>query len=191
MRRMLRLTLASAGHLVLEAPDGHTGLGVASERSLDAVVLDLGLPDVDGADLLELLRSQPGRETLPAIALSGMAKRRGEPELERFEEFLIKPVEPSRLIDAVARVLAVPSAPELVPEPEPAYVPHILVADDDDVQRHLLVLRLRQLGYEVTAAADGQAALDAALTDPPGRRGQRRAHARARRLQALPGAARR
>jgi len=167
MRRMLRLTLASAGHQVLEAPDGHTGLGVASERSLDAVVLDLGLPDVDGADLLELLRSQPGREDLPAIALSGMAKRRGEPELERFEEFLIKPVEPSRLIDAVARVLAVPTVPELVPEPERVPAPRVLVADDDDVQRHLLVLRLRRLGYEVTVAADGQAALAAALTDPP------------------------
>ncbi len=165
MRRMLRLTLASAGHQVLEAPDGHTGLGVASERALDAVVLDLGLPDVDGAELLEQLRSQPGRQSLPAIALSGMAKRRGEPELERFEEFLIKPVEPSRLIDAVARVLTVPTVPELVPERELA--PHVLVADDDDVQRHLLLLRLRQLGYEVTAAADGQAALDAALVDPP------------------------
>ncbi len=165
MRRMLRLTLASAGHQVLEAPDGHTGLGVASERALDAVVLDLGLPDVDGAELLELLRAQPGREGLPAIALSGMAKRRGEPELERFEEFLIKPVEPSRLIDAVARVLTVPTVPELVPER--THTPHILVADDDEVQRHLLVLRLRQLGYEVTVAADGQAALDAALTDPP------------------------
>jgi putative two-component system response regulator len=171
MRRMLRLTLASAGHQVLEAPDAHTGLDVAAERSLDAVVLDLGLPDFDGAELLELLRSQPGREELPAIALSGQAKRRGEPELERFEEFLIKPVEPSRLIDAVARVLAEPTRPELVPDPEPeaerAAPPHVLVADDYEVQRHLLVLRLRQLGYEVTAAADGQAALEAAQTDPP------------------------
>ena len=163
MRRMLRLTLASAGHQVLEAPDGHTGLEVATERALDAVVLDLGLPDVDGAELLELLRAQPGRAGLPAIALSGMAKRRGEPALDSFEEFLIKPVEPSRLIDAVARVLSVPTAPELVRE-RPL---RILVADDDEVQRHLLVLRLRQLGYEVTAAADGQAALEAALTDPP------------------------
>ncbi len=163
MRRMLRLTLASAGHQVLEAPDGHSCLDVAAERSLDAVVLDLGLPDVDGAELLELLRAEPGRERLPAIALSGMAKRRGDPELERFEEFLIKPVEPSRLIDAVARVLAAPTVPRLVADRSR----HVLVADDDDVQRHLLVLRLRQLGYEVTPAADGQTALESALANPP------------------------
>lgn len=58
IRRLLRSTLERAGHQVIEAVDGREALAkVAAERP-GAVLLDLGLPDRDGLELVPLIRKQ-------------------------------------------------------------------------------------------------------------------------------------
>ncbi len=54
--RALRITLRAAGHDVDTAPDGRTALQQAAALPPDVVVLDLGLPDLDGTDVLAGLR---------------------------------------------------------------------------------------------------------------------------------------
>lgn len=56
IRRLLRLTLESAGHTVREADTGQAGLSEVARRAPDAVVLDLGLPDQPGLTVLRRLR---------------------------------------------------------------------------------------------------------------------------------------
>ena len=56
IRRLLRLTLEAAGCAVREAENGRLGLDAIVQRAPDAVVLDMGLPDLSGLDVLRQLR---------------------------------------------------------------------------------------------------------------------------------------
>jgi two-component system KDP operon response regulator KdpE len=56
MRRLLRVSLERNGYEVVEAPTGEEGIGEAARCQPDAVVLDLGLPDMDGLKVLKRLR---------------------------------------------------------------------------------------------------------------------------------------
>lgn len=56
MRRLLKLTLESGGYRYCEAENGELGLMEAVQKKPDAIILDLGLPDMDGAEVLKRLR---------------------------------------------------------------------------------------------------------------------------------------
>ncbi len=56
MRRLLKMTLESGGYRAAEAENGEMGLAEALQRKPDAVILDLGLPDLDGVEVLKRLR---------------------------------------------------------------------------------------------------------------------------------------
>ena len=64
----LTITLRSRGYDVSHAPDGASALRVASETQPEVVVLDLGLPDVDGIDVIRRLRAWTA---VPILVLSG------------------------------------------------------------------------------------------------------------------------
>lgn len=65
--RFLRVSLASHGFGYLEARTGRAGIEAAALRAPDAVILDLGLPDLDG---LEVVRAIRGWSALPILVLS-------------------------------------------------------------------------------------------------------------------------
>jgi two-component system KDP operon response regulator KdpE len=67
IRRALRINLSARGYEVLTAADGASALQTAAEEHPDAVVLDLGLPDLDGTDVIAGLR---GWTHVPIIVLS-------------------------------------------------------------------------------------------------------------------------
>ena len=67
IRRFLRPSLASQGYRVVEAETGEDGLVQAATRQPDLVVLDLGLPDLDGIEVIRRLREWA---TVPIIVLS-------------------------------------------------------------------------------------------------------------------------
>jgi two-component system KDP operon response regulator KdpE len=56
IRRLLRLALESRGYQVREAENGRLGLQEAAFHRPDVVLLDLGLPDMDGLEVLKNLR---------------------------------------------------------------------------------------------------------------------------------------
>ncbi|MGZ4429892.1 MAG: response regulator [Nocardioidaceae bacterium] len=71
--RALRITLRAAGYDVDTAPDGRTALRAAAEAHPDVVVLDLGLPDLDGTEVLSGLRPWFSG---PVLVLSARAESR-------------------------------------------------------------------------------------------------------------------
>jgi two-component system KDP operon response regulator KdpE len=71
LRRTLGIGLRAAGHEVLIAADGRTALQAAREDRPDIVVLDLGLPDQSG---FEVLRAVRGWSTMPIVVLSARAE---------------------------------------------------------------------------------------------------------------------
>jgi two-component system KDP operon response regulator KdpE len=67
IRRLLRLTLEAATYRVIDASTGQAGLTEAATRRPDIVILDLGLPDLDGTEVLRRLREW---SAVPVIVLS-------------------------------------------------------------------------------------------------------------------------
>ncbi|RNF29077.1 hypothetical protein NM04_19840 [Massilia aurea] len=105
---VLRMLLEVEGHQVEIAGDGNTGLALALEGRFDAIVCDIGLPGLDGLELMARLRAagaETGARPL-TIALSGY----GQPQdRERalaagFDRYLVKPVAPAVLLELLAGV---------------------------------------------------------------------------------------
>ncbi len=71
--RFLRASLESQGYVVAEAADGAAALQLASREAADLIVLDLGLPDMDGLDIVRKIRA--GGATVPIIILSSSRER--------------------------------------------------------------------------------------------------------------------
>lgn len=76
IRRFLRTTLTAQGYRVDEAEDGKTGLEMLKREPPSVIVLDLGLPNIDGFEVLKQLRAE-GSE-LPVIVLSSRADEAGK-----------------------------------------------------------------------------------------------------------------
>ena len=66
--RFLRAGLGSQGYVVVEASNGQSALDAVRQRRADLVVLDLGLPDIDGLEVIRRIRETGA--TLPIIVLS-------------------------------------------------------------------------------------------------------------------------
>ncbi len=105
MRLLLAELLTGEGYAVVEAGDGNTALAcLGGDTTFDLVILDLKLPDVSGLEILERVRVT--RPTLPVVVLTAHgtvdaavgAMRRGA------FDFLVKPVDVSRLRELVRRV---------------------------------------------------------------------------------------
>jgi two-component system KDP operon response regulator KdpE len=75
IRKLLRMGLTSQGYQVLEAPNGRTALELLAKKP-DLVILDLGLPDIDGLDLLRRIRHR--QEDLPIVVLSSRGDEAGK-----------------------------------------------------------------------------------------------------------------
>ena len=77
IRKLLRMGLASQGYEILEAPNGKLGLEQLAENP-DMVILDLGLPDIQGLDLLRMIRAR--NEAIPIVVLSSRDDEAGKVE---------------------------------------------------------------------------------------------------------------
>jgi two-component system KDP operon response regulator KdpE len=75
IRKLLRMGLTSQGYEVLDAPNGKTALDLLA-KDPDLVILDLGLPDVDGLELLRRMRHRA--EGLPIVVLSSRGDEAGK-----------------------------------------------------------------------------------------------------------------
>jgi two-component system KDP operon response regulator KdpE len=73
IRRFLRVTLGGAGYRLFEAGTGGDGLIEAATRQPDVVILDLGLPDMDGLDVIKRLREW---SRVPIVVLSARGQER-------------------------------------------------------------------------------------------------------------------
>ena len=96
--------LVSAGHMVRSEASGAAALTAALDWHPDVVVLDLGLPDIDGADVLRMLR---GVSTVPVIVATA---RDDEAEIVRLldggaDDYVVKPYAAAQLEARIRAVL--------------------------------------------------------------------------------------
>jgi PAS domain S-box-containing protein len=102
IRRTTTLALDHAGFEVIEAPDGATALA-RFDRSVDVVLLDRGLPDVDGISLIAQVRERRSDVHIIIVSALGTEAERVEGLLAGADDYLAKPASMAELI---ARVTA-------------------------------------------------------------------------------------
>ncbi|MBG0815962.1 response regulator transcription factor [Planomonospora sp. ID82291] len=104
IRTSLTRGLRDRGHAVLSAPAALDGLRLAVEERPDLIVLDLGLPDLDGLDLLRMLRAV---SRVPVIVATA---RDGDAEMVRLldagaDDYVVKPFTATQLDARIRAVL--------------------------------------------------------------------------------------
>jgi CheY-like chemotaxis protein/signal transduction histidine kinase len=145
IHQLLRGRLEEDGLKVLSASDGIEGLMMAREYRPSVILLDIHLPKLDGWGVLARLKSDPLLAGTPVIMLS-VEEQRGRAFSFGACEYLVKPIEPERLIDVVRKSV------------EPA-MGDVLIVDDDADTREIVSRNLRKVGFTTIEAANGEEAL--------------------------------
>jgi two-component system KDP operon response regulator KdpE len=78
IRKLLRMGLATQGYTIFEAPNARVALEILAREAIDLIILDLGLPDMRGHDLLRRIRE--AHRDLPVVVLSSRDDEPGKVE---------------------------------------------------------------------------------------------------------------
>lgn len=105
IRRLLRTALNANGFQVLEAGDGREGLAEIAAHKPDLIVLDLGLPDIDGLEIIRNLRGADNKT--PIIVLSSRGEERVKVEALNLgaDDYVTKPFGIAELIARIRTAL--------------------------------------------------------------------------------------
>jgi CheY-like chemotaxis protein len=102
----LALLFQLMGHDVRAAQSGLAAIDVAAEFRPDLIVLDIGMPGLDGYEVCRRIRQHDWAQTIVIAALTGWSRDedRDRSEQAGFNHFLVKPVDPKALEDLIAGV---------------------------------------------------------------------------------------
>jgi signal transduction histidine kinase/CheY-like chemotaxis protein len=115
--RTLAKVLEILGNDVAVAHDGHTALATAEERRPALILLDIGLPDLDGYEVCRRLRQKPWCERVHVYAITGWGQEddRRRSHAAGFNGHFVKPVAPHAIIDLVSRLAAGETSQQTAP----------------------------------------------------------------------------
>ena len=103
IRRAFCILLEDEGYQVLEAGSGETALESAAAHRPHIILLDLGLPDINGLDVTRQLRATDAMRETPIVALTGRALETDEAAClaAGCTAYLSKPVDTARLLRTI------------------------------------------------------------------------------------------
>ena len=103
---MLSVLLTHAGYDVTCASTAPDALALAREHHFDVVISDIGMPEMNGYELAKALRSLPGYEKVPMVAVTGysMFDDRSSSLTAGFNEHVTKPIDPRAFLDLIEQL---------------------------------------------------------------------------------------
>lgn len=109
MRKMIAFTLKGAGHEVIEAGDGAEALGILKGRSVDLVITDVNMPNMDGITLTRQLRALPPFAKTPIVLLTTESDpaKKTEGKAAGATGWIVKPFQQDQLLAVVSKVLGI------------------------------------------------------------------------------------
>jgi CheY-like chemotaxis protein len=153
-RELIAEQLVAEGFTVATASGGLEGIRRARELKPLAITLDVMMPDLDGWSVIAALRQDPQLAEIPVILVTILDEQRRGMALG-IAGYLTKPIDRERLRAVIGRLRA------------PARRAHVLLVDDDELQRRRMRLWLEAEQWSVEEAESGRAALTRIAAAPP------------------------
>jgi twitching motility two-component system response regulator PilH len=104
LRRLIEIILERSGYQVTSARDGVEAMKVALNSSVDIVITDAIMPNLNGYEFCRFLKNTPQLSHIPIVLLSALepvGSQRNEP----IDAFLVKPVSPEELLECLEGLL--------------------------------------------------------------------------------------
>ena len=105
--KLIRAIFQTTDYSVVMAEDGRAGLKKAREHLPDLILMDIGLPDMDGLDAVRILKADPKLKKVPVIAVTGYAM--GTDEENAYEagcdDYVTKPIDIKLFLEKIASVI--------------------------------------------------------------------------------------
>ncbi len=174
-RRLLTKLLQRWKINTVEAVNGKTALeklgeAVRAGAPFDAVILDYQMPEMNGLELVELMRADPALRETPLVLLSSAVTRDHREQMERYRiaASLQKPVRQATLFRVLKKLWAGGEAVtaeaaarhEAIASVDPTSAALILVAEDNVVNQMVAQRMLEKMGHRVDVVANGREALE-------------------------------
>jgi len=147
--KLLRETLEAIGYNALTAQDGSSAISLVKSGSIDLVIADISMPEMDGLQLLQMVKEYDPK--IPVLLITGVNMNNIKERVYQYgaDAFLDKPFRISRIEELLERLLR-----------EKGQKAKVLVVDDNTEFRRQFSAQLEELGFRVIEAADGCEALD-------------------------------
>jgi CheY-like chemotaxis protein len=104
-RKLIRRLLEKRQYLVEEAGTWKEALIMIKNKDVDLIILDLKMPEMDGYELLGVIRKDNSDRKIPVIIYSSMPKNKEEVDLHKPDAYVNKYSSPSELLNEVANLL--------------------------------------------------------------------------------------
>jgi two-component system cell cycle response regulator DivK len=106
-RQILRVLLASAGYVMIEAQNGEAALAAALSERPDLILMDIQLPDLDGYEVTRRIKSNPRSHDVPIIAVTSYALSDDERKALAAGciAYVAKPYSPMQLLAKIKKYL--------------------------------------------------------------------------------------
>ncbi len=157
-QELLRVHLEGAGYGVMVTGNGRQGLEWLSQIRPDAVILDILLPEMDGWEILQRLKSEPATRSIPVMVVSVVDDRQLGLALGAVD-YLVKPVSRELLIESLGRLT-------FTTKVQTRTVTALVIDPDPEASG-----RYRQIlepdGFRVIAATDGTTGRQRAIDERP------------------------
>ncbi len=108
MRAMLKVALDDAGYTVVQAVDGVHGLEVLDGETPDVIITDINMPRMDGFGFIEGVRADDRHRAIPILVLTTESDvdKKSRARQAGATGWIVKPFNPTKLVDAIRRVAA-------------------------------------------------------------------------------------
>lgn len=161
IRETLQAHLDKLGHAVAIAADGREGIQLAHKLMPDAIILDVMMPNMNGWQVLSLLKNDPKLQHIPVI-MSSIEENLKIGNALGATDYLIKPVNFKQLATVLDKYdLKLPQTSN------GSNVHSVMLVDDDQILRTTVAKILSDKGWKVLQASNGQIALDYLQTENP------------------------
>jgi PAS domain S-box-containing protein len=146
VRSLLHAYLTKIGYQVAMANNGPEGLKLAKKLRPNAITLDVMMPGMDGWEVLAELKADPDLAHIPVIVLTMMEDKDIGYSLGA-AEYLTKPISRDQLTKVLSKYRSTKAAPL------------VMVVEDDNTTREMMVRMLHKVGWQVIEAENGEIAL--------------------------------
>jgi CheY-like chemotaxis protein len=104
---LVQRVLETEDYMVVHAADGQTGIQMARERDFDLILIDMGLPDIDGQTVVTMLQQLPKFLATPMVAITAWPAEQAKMTAERYglAGCILKPIDIRRFPEQIASFL--------------------------------------------------------------------------------------